>query len=107
MDFSQKCVTYKDNLIDKKANVKNSQLSAEPTAHHGLGMAAATHQMRDRVERIMKECEGMSSGHSDSEAENKSDCSAEIKALFTEVYSCYGCEHLNIKSNGVRSYQNL
>ena len=41
--------------------------------------------MRDRVERIMKECEGMSSGHSDSEAENKSDCcSTEIKALFTE-----------------------
>ena len=41
--------------------------------------------MRDRVERIMKECEGMSSGHSDSEVENKSDCcSAEIKALFTE-----------------------
>jgi hypothetical protein len=50
--------------------------------------------MRDRVEHIMKECEGTSSGHSDSEAENKSDCcSAEIKALFTEVYSCYGCEH--------------
>ena len=41
--------------------------------------------MRERVERIMKECEGMFSGHSDSEAENKSDCSAEIKALFTEV----------------------
>ena len=41
--------------------------------------------MRDRVERIMKECEGMSNGHSDSEAENKSDCcSAEIKALFNE-----------------------
>ena len=26
--------SYKDNLIDKKANVKNSQLSTEPTAHH-------------------------------------------------------------------------
>jgi len=73
-----------------------------------IGMATATRQMRDRVERIMKECEEMSSGHSDSEAENKSDCcSAEIKALFTEVYSCYGCEHLNIKSNRVRLYQNL
>ena len=48
-------------------------------------MATATRQMRERVDRIMKECEGMSSGHSDSEAENKSDCcSAEIKALFTE-----------------------
>ena len=48
-DYAQKCVTYKDNLIDKKAsqrprtplnksnlvsNVKNSQLSTEPTAHH-------------------------------------------------------------------------
>ena len=51
----------------------------------GSERKTATRQMRDRVERIMKECEGMSSGHSDSEAENKCDCcSAEIKALFTE-----------------------
>ena len=51
-----------------------------------IGMATATRQMRDRVERIMKEglgcdCEGTASGRSDSEAEN---LSAEIKALFTE-----------------------
>ena len=26
-DYAQKCVTYKDNLIDKKANVKNSQFA--------------------------------------------------------------------------------
>ena len=105
------CKNYRSGFGPAWANSlfeDNAELSAEPTAHHGLGMATATRQMRDRVERIMKECEGMSSGQSDSEAENKSDCcSAEIKALFTEVYSCRGCEHLNIKSNGVRSYQNL
>ena len=41
-------------------------------AYHGLGMATATRQMRDRVERIMKE--GLACDC----------CSAEIKALFTE-----------------------
>ena len=138
-DFSQKCVTYKDNLIDKKANVKNSQFAQplfefsgacagcgetpylkcitqlfgeqmmvanatgcssiyggsapatpycknyrsgygpawanslfEDNAEFGLGMATATRQMRDRVERIMKE--GLACDC----------CSAEIKALFTE-----------------------
>ena len=121
-DYAQKCVTYKDNLIDKKANVKNSQFAQplfefsgacagcgetpylkcitqlfgeqmmvanatgcssiyggsapatpycknyrsgfgpawanslfEDNAEFGLGMATATRQMRDRVERIMKE----------------------------------------------------
>ena len=138
-DYAQKCVTYKDNLIDKKANVKNSQFAQplfefsgacagcgetpylkcitqlfgeqmmvanatgcssiyggsapatpycrnyrsgfgpawanslfEDNAEFGLGMATATRQMRDRVERIMKE--GLSCDC----------CSAEIKALFTE-----------------------
>lgn len=41
-------------------------------AEFGLGMATATRQMRDRVERIMKE--GLAYDC----------CSAEIKALFTE-----------------------
>ena len=130
---------YKDNLIDKKANVKNSQFAQplfefsgacagcgetpylkcitqlfgeqmmvanatgcssiygcsapatpycrnyrsgfgpawanslfEDNAEFGLGMATATRQMRDRVERIMKE--GLACDC----------CSAEIKALFTE-----------------------
>ena len=138
-DYAQKCVTYKDNLIDKKANVKNSQFAQplfefsgacagcgetpylkcitqlfgeqmmvanatgcssiyggsapatpycknyrsgfgpawanslfEDNAEFGLGMATATRQMRDRVERIMKE--GLQCDC----------CSAEIKALFTE-----------------------
>ena len=138
-DYAQKCVTYKDNLIDKKANVKNSQFAQplfefsgacagcgetpylkcitqlfgeqmmvanatgcssiyggsapatpycknyrsgfgpawanslfEDNAEFGLGMATATRQMRDRVERIMKE--GLACDC----------CSAEIKALFTE-----------------------
>ena len=138
-DYAQKCVTYKDNLIDKKANVKNSQFAQplfefsgacagcgetpylkcitqlfgeqmmvanatgcssiyggsapatpycrnyrsgfgpawanslfEDNAEFGLGMATATRQMRDRVERIMKEGLGCDC------------CSAEIKALFTE-----------------------
>ena len=138
-DFAQKCVTYKDNLIDKKANVKNSQFAQplfefsgacagcgetpylkcitqlfgeqmmvanatgcssiyggsapatpycrnyrsgygpawanslfEDNAEFGLGMATATRQMRDRVERIMKE--GLACDC----------CSDEIKALFNE-----------------------
>ena len=138
-DYAQKCVTYKDNLIDKKANVKNSQFAQplfefsgacagcgetpylkcitqlfgeqmmvanatgcssiyggsapatpycrnyrsgfgpawanslfEDNAEFGLGMATATRQMRDRVERIMKE--GLACNC----------CSAEIKALFNE-----------------------
>ena len=44
----------------------------EDNAEFGLGMATATRQMRDRVERIMKE--GLQCDC----------CSAEIKALFTE-----------------------
>ena len=44
----------------------------EDNAEFGLGMATATRQMRDRVERIMKEGLGCDC------------CSAEIKALFTE-----------------------
>ncbi len=131
--------SYKDNLIDKKANAKNSQFAQplfefsgacagcgetpylkcitqlfgeqmmvanatgcssiyggsapatpycknyrsgfgpawanslfEDNAEFGLGMATATRQMRDRVERIMKE--GLACDC----------CSAEIKALFTE-----------------------
>ena len=138
-DYAQKMVTYKDNLIDKKANVKNSQFAQplfefsgacagcgetpylkcitqlfgeqmmvanatgcssiyggsapatpycknyrsgfgpawanslfEDNAEFGLGMATATRQMRDRVERIMKE--GLACDC----------CSAEIKALFNE-----------------------
>ena len=137
--YSQKKVTYKDNLIDKFANVKNSQFAQplfefsgacagcgetpylkcitqlfgeqmmvanatgcssiyggsapatpycrnyrsgfgpawanslfEDNAEFGLGMATATRQMRDRVERIMKE--GLACDC----------CSAEIKALFQE-----------------------
>ena len=138
-DYAQKSVTYKDNLIDKKANVKNSQFAQplfefsgacagcgetpylkcitqlfgeqmmvanatgcssiyggsapatpycrnyrsgfgpawanslfEDNAEFGLGMATATRQMRDRVERIMKE--GLACDC----------CSDEIKALFNE-----------------------
>ena len=137
--YSQKKVTYKDNLIDKFANVKNSQFAQplfefsgacagcgetpylkcitqlfgeqmmvanatgcssiyggsapatpycrnyrsgfgpawanslfEDNAEFGLGMATATRQMRDRVERIMRE--GLACDC----------CSAEIKALFQE-----------------------
>ena len=50
-------------------------------------MATATRQMRDRVERIMKE--GLQCDC----------CSAEIKALFTEWIECYGCEHRLNQSN--------
>ena len=39
--------------------------------------------------------------------QNKSNAVSNVVVVDTEVYSCYGCEHLNIKSNGVRSYQNL
>ena len=137
--YAQKKVTYKDNLIDKKASVKNSQFAQplfefsgacagcgetpylkcitqlfgeqmmvanatgcssiyggsapatpycknyrsgfgpawanslfEDNAEFGLGMATATRQMRDRVERIMKE--GLACDC----------CSDEIKALFNE-----------------------
>ncbi len=139
-DYSQKKVTYKDNLIDKYANVKNSQFAQplfefsgacagcgetpyiktitqlfgermivanatgcssiyggsapatpycknyrsgkgvawanslfEDNAEFGLGMATATRQMRDRVERIMREA-----------IANCQKCSAELKALFQE-----------------------
>ena len=138
-EYAQKKVAYKDNLIDKKANVKNSQFAQplfefsgacagcgetpylkcitqlfgeqmmvanatgcssiyggsapatpycrnyrsgygpawanslfEDNAEFGLGMATATRQMRDRVERIMKE--GLACDC----------CSDEIKALFNE-----------------------
>ena len=138
-DVHWQSFSYKDNLIDKKANVKNSQFAQplfefsgacagcgetpylkcitqlfgeqmmvanatgcssiyggsapatpycknyrsgfgpawanslfEDNAEFGLGMATATRQMRDRVERIMKE--GLACDC----------CSAEIKALFTE-----------------------
>lgn len=137
--YAQKNVTYKDNLIDKKASVKNSQFAQplfefsgacagcgetpylkcitqlfgeqmmvanatgcssiyggsapatpycknyrsgfgpawanslfEDNAEFGLGMATATRQMRDRVERIMRE--GLSC----------SCCSDAMKALFNE-----------------------
>ncbi|MCQ2295886.1 MAG: pyruvate:ferredoxin (flavodoxin) oxidoreductase [Bacteroidales bacterium] len=138
-DYSQKMVTYKDNLIDKFASVKNSQFAQplfefsgacagcgetpylkcitqlfgeqmmvanatgcssiyggsapatpycrnnrsgfgpawanslfEDNAEFGLGMATATRQMRDRVERLMRqglEC---------------TCCTPEMKALFQE-----------------------
>ena len=139
-NYSQKKVTYKDNLIDKYANVKNSQFAQplfefsgacagcgetpyiktitqlfgermlvanatgcssiyggsapatpycknnrtgkgvawanslfEDNAEFGLGMATATRQMRDRVERIMRE------------AIAECDCcSKELKAMFKE-----------------------
>jgi len=139
-NYSQKKVTYKDNLIDKYANVKNSQFAQplfefsgacagcgetpyiktitqlfgermlvanatgcssiyggsapatpycknyrtgkgvawanslfEDNAEFGLGMATATRQMRDRVERIMRE------------AIAECDCcSKELKAMFQE-----------------------
>ncbi|MBQ8704234.1 MAG: pyruvate:ferredoxin (flavodoxin) oxidoreductase [Bacteroidales bacterium] len=138
-DYAQKMVTYKDNLIDKTASVKNSQFAQplfefsgacagcgetpylkcitqlfgeqmmvanatgcssiyggsapatpycrnyrsgrgpawanslfEDNAEFGLGMATATRQMRDRIERIMRE--GLQCDC----------CSAEIKALFQE-----------------------
>ncbi len=139
-NYSQKKVTYKDNLIDKYANVKNSQFAQplfefsgacagcgetpyikcitqlfgermlvanatgcssiyggsapatpyckncrsgkgvawanslfEDNAEFGLGMATATRQMRDRVERVMRE------------AIAECDCcSAELKALFQQ-----------------------
>ena len=138
-DYSQTMVTYKDNLIDKFASVKNSQFAQplfefsgacagcgetpylkcitqlfgeqmmvanatgcssiyggsapatpycrnnrsgfgpawanslfEDNAEFGLGMATATRQMRDRIERIMRE--GLQCDC----------CSAEMKALFQE-----------------------
>ncbi len=139
-DYSQKKVTYKDNLIDKYANVKNSQFAQplfefsgacagcgetpyikcitqlfgermlvanatgcssiyggsapatpyckscrsgkgvawanslfEDNAEFGLGMATATRQMRDRVERIMREA-----------IAGCNCCSAELKGLFQQ-----------------------
>ena len=139
-EFGQKKVTYKDNLIDKYANVKNSQFAQplfefsgacagcgetpyiktitqlfgermivanatgcssiyggsapatpyckncrsgkgvawanslfEDNAEFGLGMATATRQMRDRVERIMKEA-----------IANCDCCDKKLKALFQE-----------------------
>ena len=138
--YSQKKVTYKDNLIDKYANIKNSQFAQplfefsgacagcgetpyiktitqlfgermlvanatgcssiyggsapatpycksnrngkgvawanslfEDNAEFGLGMATATRQMRDRVERIMREA-----------IAECNCCSAELKAMFQE-----------------------
>ena len=138
-DYSQTMVTYKDNLIDKFASVKNSQFAQplfefsgacagcgetpylkcitqlfgeqmmvanatgcssiyggsapatpycrnyrsgfgpawanslfEDNAEFGLGMATATRQMRDRIERIMRE--GLQCDC----------CSAEMKTLFQE-----------------------
>ena len=55
----------------------------------GSERKTAIRQMRDRVERIMKE--GLACDC----------CSAEIKALFQEWIDCYGCEHRLIQSNGV------
>ena len=139
-NYSQKNVTYKDNLIDKYANIKNSQFAQplfefsgacagcgetpyiktitqlfgermlvanatgcssiyggsapatpycksnrngkgvawanslfEDNAEFGLGMATATRQMRDRVERIMREA-----------VAECNCCSAELKAMFQE-----------------------
>ena len=139
-NYSQKKVTYKDNLIDKYANIKNSQFAQplfefsgacagcgetpyiktitqlfgermlvanatgcssiyggsapatpycksnrngkgvawanslfEDNAEFGLGMATATRQMRDRVERIMREA-----------IAECNCCSAELKAMFQE-----------------------
>jgi len=136
--YSQKKVTYKDNLIDKFASIKNSQFAQplfefsgacagcgetpyikcitqlfgeemlvanatgctsiyggsapatpycrnyrsgfgpawanslfEDNAEYGFGMATATRQMRDRIERIMKEA-----------IENCTVCSKDLKALF-------------------------
>ena len=139
-EYSQKKVTYKDNLLDKYANVKNSQFAQplfefsgacagcgetpyikcitqlfgermlvanatgcssiyggsapatpyckscrtgkgvawanslfEDNAEFGLGMATATRQMRDRVERIMREAIATCNC-----------CSAELKGLFQQ-----------------------
>lgn len=139
-EYGQKKVTYKDNLIDKYANVKNSQFAQplfefsgacagcgetpyiktitqlfgermivanatgcssiyggsapatpyckncrsgkgvawanslfEDNAEFGLGMATATRQMRDRVERIMKEA-----------IANCQKCDKKLKDLFQE-----------------------
>ena len=68
----------------------------EDNAEFGLGMATATRQMRDRVERIMKECAELSVNVLPCDC-----CSAEIKALFTEWIECYGREHHLNQSNGV------
>ena len=59
-------------------------------------MATATRQMRDRVERIMKECAELSVNVLPCDC-----CSAGIKALFTEWIECYGREHHLNQSNGV------
>ena len=80
----------------------------EDNAEFGLGMATVKElpvavpiakrridrQMRDRVERIMKEGLGCDC------------CSAEIKALFTEWIECYGCEHRLNQSNEVSNREN-
>ncbi len=53
------CRSYRSGFGPAWANSMfedNAELSAKPTAYHGLGMATATRQMRDRVERIMKDC---------------------------------------------------
>ena len=78
-----------------------AKLPAKPTAHHGLGMATATRQMRDRVECIMKECAELSVNVLPCDC-----CSAEIKALFTEWIECYGREHHLNQSNGVSNREN-
>ncbi|NLJ82219.1 MAG: pyruvate:ferredoxin (flavodoxin) oxidoreductase, partial [Bacteroidales bacterium] len=139
-EYSQEKVTYKDYLIDKTANVKNSQFAQplfefsgacagcgetpyiklitqlygeqmivanatgcssiyggsapatpycinnrsgfgpawanslfEDNAEYGFGMAIATKQMRDRIERIMKEA-----------LESCKTCSDQLKELFTQ-----------------------
>ena len=145
--YSQKKVTYKDELIDKYASIKNSQFAQplfefsgacagcgetpyiktitqlfgermivanatgcssiyggsapatpycknyrsgkgvawanslfEDNAEFGLGMATATRQMRDRVERIMKEA-----------IAECNCCSAELKALFQQWIDAREC----------------
>ena len=146
-NYSQKKVTYKDELIDKYASIKNSQFAQplfefsgacagcgetpyiktitqlfgermivanatgcssiyggsapatpycknyrsgkgvawanslfEDNAEFGLGMATATRQMRDRVERIMKEA-----------IAECNCCSAELKALFQQWIDAREC----------------
>lgn len=146
-NYSQKKVTYKDELIDKYASIKNSQFAQplfefsgacagcgetpyiktitqlfgermivanatgcssiyggsapatpycknyrsgkgvawanslfEDNAEFGLGMATATRQMRDRVERIMREA-----------IAECNCCSAELKALFQQWIDAREC----------------
>ena len=57
--------------------------------------------MRDRVERIMKECAELSVNVLPCDC-----CSAEIKTLFTEWIECYSCEHHLNQSNGVSNREN-